>query len=70
MENVFVKPAVAGAVVRDPGTLKPLAATGEWKELSPYWASRIRDDDVTLVEDDAVKTTFSQGPQVQADVDE
>lgn len=50
MENVFVKPAVAGAMVRDPDTGKPLDASGEWKELSPYWARRIRDLDVEAVE--------------------
>lgn len=50
MQNVFLKPAVADAVVRDPDTGKPLDAAGEWKELSPYWSRRIRDLDVEVAE--------------------
>ncbi|HGW6341586.1 TPA: DUF2635 domain-containing protein [Escherichia coli] len=46
MENRYLKPA-PGALVRDPVTLKPLDAEGEWKPMLPYWHRRIRQQDVT-----------------------
>jgi len=50
MTNVFLKPAcdAAGAplLVRDPVTMRPLAAEGEWKTKSGYWIRRERDKEV------------------------
>lgn len=50
MTNAFLKPAqLAGdevALVRDPETMIPLAAAGEWKTISPFWTRRIRDKEV------------------------
>lgn len=46
MQNVFLKPAVPGAIVPDPETHQPLKAEGEWKPQSMYWARRILDKDV------------------------
>lgn len=45
MENRYLKPA-PGALVRDPFTMKPLDAEGEWKPMLPYWRRRIRQQDV------------------------
>lgn len=54
MSNVFVKPALDAAgeivLVRDPASLKPLDASGEWKPSNQFWARRIRDGDVIEVE--------------------
>lgn len=57
MTDVFIKPAsivIEGetviALVRDPQTLAPLAASGEWKTMSQYWARRLRDHDVERAE--------------------
>lgn len=46
MTEIFVKPAVDGAVVPDPVTHRPLAAAGEWKAANTYWHARLRDGDV------------------------
>ena len=50
MTNVFLKPAcdAAGAplLVRDPVTMRPLDADGEWKTKSGYWIRRERDKEV------------------------
>lgn len=54
MTNVFLKPAMirneagedVAAIVRDPETMVPLDAGGEWKALSPFWTRRKRDGDV------------------------
>jgi hypothetical protein len=35
-----------GLIVRDPITLRPLAAGGESKPLSTYWRRRVRSGDV------------------------
>lgn len=51
MQNVFLKPAVPGAIVRDQHSFAPLKPEGEWKPLSSYWARRIRDLDVIPVEE-------------------
>lgn len=57
MENVFLKPARDAdgrpMVVPDELTHAPLAADGEWKPLTSYWARRIRDQDVTQAEPEA-----------------
>jgi hypothetical protein len=37
----FIKPAQAGAIVRDPVTRQPLAAEGEEKPVNVYWARRL-----------------------------
>lgn len=46
MRNVFVKPAAAGAIIRDPGTQIALAASGEWKPANSFWLRRIAQNDV------------------------
>jgi Protein of unknown function (DUF2635) len=50
MPNLFLKPALDAAgkalLVRDPMTLKPLAAAGEWKAQAQYWIRRLRDKEV------------------------
>ncbi len=48
MQNVFVKPARPGLVVRDPETGKPLAAEGETKPKNGHWVRRIKAGDVTV----------------------
>lgn len=46
MENVYLKPAPADGggvvLVRDPASLKPLDAAGEWKPGNQYWTRRDR----------------------------
>lgn len=50
MSNRFLKPAkdAEGRVllVRDPVTMKPLDAAGEWKAVAPFWTRRERDKEV------------------------
>ena len=50
MTNLFLKPARdaegRAMLVRDPVTMKPLAADGEWKTQAPYWIRRLADKDV------------------------
>lgn len=46
----FLKPARAGLIVRDERTLTPLAADGEWKELSIYWRRRVRFGDAVFAD--------------------
>jgi len=52
MDNVYLKPApLAGggvALVRDPLSMKPLDADGEWKPKNQYWTRRIKDKDVIV----------------------
>lgn len=45
MENRYLKPA-PGALVRDPVTMIPLDAEGEWKPMLSYWHRRVRQGDV------------------------
>jgi hypothetical protein len=51
MREVFLKPRLDSSggpmVVPDPFNFRRLGAAGEWKPLSPYWARRLRDGDVT-----------------------
>lgn len=51
MRNIFVKPAVDGAMVPDELTHQPLAAAGEWKPETAYWVRRLRDKDVVEMDD-------------------
>lgn len=53
MRKVFIKPARADLIVRDPDLAdpvthvpRPLRAEGEIKDLTPYWRRRLRDGDV------------------------
>jgi len=46
MRNVFVKPAVARNIIRDPSTRIALAADGEWKPANSFWLRRIAQGDV------------------------
>lgn len=48
MSNVFLKPKIAGSIVRDPMTLLPLAEQGEWKSFNQFWQRRVRDGDVVV----------------------
>jgi hypothetical protein len=50
MTNIFVKPAAADMLVRDPVSLKPLDAKGEWKPRTQFWSRRLRDKDVVEAE--------------------
>lgn len=71
MNEVFIKPALDGAVVPDPLTHAHLAATGEWKPHSTYWICRIRDGDVVVCEppqenphpEEARSAVSKDGPQ-------
>lgn len=47
-KTVHIRPR-AGAVVRDPETMQPLAEAGEHKPLSTFWRRRLRDGDVVEV---------------------
>ncbi|MBJ8744031.1 DUF2635 domain-containing protein [Citrobacter farmeri] len=49
-DTLKLKP-VAGRTVRDPKTMKVLAADGEEKPRTSYWTRRLADGDVALVED-------------------
>lgn len=44
-----LRPSREGLIVRDPITLKPLAADGELKPLSAYWLRRLRDGSAVIV---------------------
>jgi hypothetical protein len=48
--NLFLKPALDASgkpmLVRDPATMQPLAAEGEWKTNAPFWIRRMRDKEV------------------------
>jgi hypothetical protein len=68
MDNLFVRPAplledgkpVADGrtvLLRDPQSLKPLAAAGEWKTKNQFWLQRIREGDVI---DDTAKQSAAQ----------
>jgi hypothetical protein len=45
-EQLFLKPAKDGLIVRDPDTGKALAATGEYKPHTTYWIRRLKTGDV------------------------
>lgn len=66
MENVFLKPARdddgSPMVVPDEMTHAPLAADGEWKPLTSYWARRIRDQDVTRADPEVPRKRPVSGP--------
>lgn len=67
MSNVFLKPANGPdgkpVHIRDPLSLKPLDARGEWKSLSPYWSRRIRDNEVIDATADAPKAVKPGKPK-------
>jgi hypothetical protein len=75
MTNKFLKPATitndAGedvlAIVRDPDTMVPLAAGGEWKTISPFWTRRLRDKDVIDATDEATATPLPAPSLMPAD---
>jgi len=46
MENMFIKPARPGLIVRDPATGKALDAAGENKPRDTYWIRRKNAGDV------------------------
>ncbi|OPY15612.1 MAG: hypothetical protein A4E66_00016 [Syntrophus sp. PtaB.Bin001] len=45
-DQMFLKPAKDGLLVRDPDTGKALAAEGEYKPRSTYWIRRLKTGDV------------------------
>lgn len=45
-DSLFLKPASADLIVRDPVSTLPLAADGEFKPRTKYWHTRLRDGDV------------------------
>lgn len=48
-------------MVRDPATLKPLEAAGEWKPAEDfYWARRIRDGDVIEVDTEGERESAAE----------
>jgi Protein of unknown function (DUF2635). len=49
MNDFFLKPA-PGKSVRDPRSMKLLAAKGERKPRNSYWLRRVADGDVVVVE--------------------
>jgi hypothetical protein len=55
-----VKPAIPGAMVRDPVTKMPLPADGAEVQENSFWIRRLRDGDVVRVDNasstDAVPT--------------
>ncbi|ABQ38496.1 DUF2635 domain-containing protein [Bradyrhizobium sp. BTAi1] len=69
MENVYLKPAPADGggvvLVRDPASLKPLDAAGEWKPGNQYWTRRIRDKDV-VVSSPPAATAVASAPAAPA----
>lgn len=44
-----VKPAVPGAIIRDPHTKRPLPAEGGEVPESPFWLRRLKDGEVVRV---------------------
>lgn len=59
--EVFLKPAKAGLIVRDPDTGKPLAEDGEVKTRSTYWIRRIKQGDVTAATPTGTDTAADRG---------
>lgn len=57
-----VKPAIAGAVVRDPTTLQRLPDEGAEVGLTGYWRRRLEQGDVVLDEEPP-----APGPDTPAD---
>lgn len=55
IDTLILKPATEGLIVRDPVTGRPLAAEGEHKPFSKYWAARLRDGDVVTTAFDEIK---------------
>jgi hypothetical protein len=73
MTNIFIKPGVIEiegeaviALVRDPQTLIPLAANGEWKTKSQYWTRRLRDRDVVEADPTASAPVAADAPAAPA----
>jgi|GEM_PF-966881 hypothetical protein len=47
MQKLFLKPAVPGAIVRQPDRdMRPLAQDGEWVQASTFWHLRLLNGDV------------------------
>lgn len=53
---MMVKPAVAGAMIRDPQTKLPLPAEGGEVPDNIFWRRRLRDGDVVLMQESATPT--------------
>lgn len=50
IERLHIRPAFAGAVIRDPRSRRPLPESGAEVEASSYWRRRLVAGDVVLVE--------------------
>jgi|GEM_PF-2353791 len=55
MPTFKLKPAHKDVLVRDPDSLKPLAADGEDKPQTSYWMRRIAEGDVIDIEAQAAQ---------------
>lgn len=58
----WVKPALAGNVVRDPDTMQTLPEDGAEKPANSYWLRRIKDKDVVEVEAKSKKLAMAKNP--------
>jgi hypothetical protein len=67
MRNVFVKPAVAGNIIRDPGTKIALKADGDWKPANQFWLRRIAQGDVVEATVDQKKLQADLAAKATAD---
>lgn len=54
MKTFFIKPAFS-LIVRDPVTAEPLVEAGQKKFISSYWLRRLKDGDVVIADEPAVK---------------
>jgi len=55
MDKIFIKPAKAGAIVRHPETMRPLAQEGEWVTDSTQWQRYLRHGDIVLADEKPAK---------------
>ena len=62
-----VKPAIPGAVIRDPVTKQALSSDGAYVPSSTFWQRRIRSGEVILVEevarDERIPPLTTRGPR-------
>lgn len=62
-DQLYLKPAVTGAIVRDPLTAQPLAAEGEFKPRSTFWLRRLREGGVIEAPAPAAKRSKTSKPK-------
>lgn len=61
--TMWVKPARAGLIVRDPETMKQLPDDGAEVPVNSYWIRRLRDGDVVEVEARTKKLAATKNAQ-------